>query len=158
MPTKTLISFLSKEETPEFQGKIIYKNPKLFNGKVTGDYVVTDNLEILKRFKEEGVEYYGKNEPTERPNESSVQRESGTDQLSTGSESEPKPVDSESEYNQSGNDSGVEYESTSPEYVIPDDFENLNFFKKRSIAQSLTDEPVRTKEDVERVISENRHY
>lgn len=44
-------------------------------------------------------------------------------------------------------------ETDGVETIIPDDFESLNFFKQRAIAQKLTDEEVRTKEDVQRVIS-----
>lgn len=146
MPTKTLISFLGKENTPDFEGRVIYKSPRLWNGKVDGDYVLTDRQNILEAFENKGVEDYAKIH-TER----SVERESGVNPTAASGKPEPDSSDEAGQHEASGTD--AEPAVSKPDSLIPDDFESLNFFKQRAIAQKLTDEEVRTKEDVQRVIS-----
>lgn len=152
MPSKKLVSFLGKD-TPEFDGIVDRKNPKLFNGKVPNncDYVIANDPNIVEIFEDKGVIDYAKIQQ-------SGNEKSGKDKdaSSGGSDSTESSTDS------IGNDEFSQYAEQSvresnqrpgSEGIVPENWESLPFFTQRSIARKLTDEEVKTKEDVVRVIS-----
>ena len=154
MAKKNLVSFLPLKDTPSFDGLIHYKNPDLFKGQVPSfaDYILTDNPKILKAYEDKGVEDYAK-----VYTKSASKGQSGTTSTwskPTATSDGPTGQRESSEYSSEQELlNGLQEEKEEERQVIPDDWESLNFFKQRSIARTLTDEPVNNKEDVVRVIS-----
>lgn len=159
MAKKNLISFLPSKDTPSFDGLVHYKNPLLFKGRVPAyaDYVISDNPDIVKAYTDKGVEDYAKVYA-----KSSGSGASGSTSVwskpTKPSDGPPRQCES-SEYPSATQRGelldGLQTEKQVKEeerQVIPEDWESLNFFKQRSIARGLTDEPVNNKEDVLRVI------
>lgn len=63
MPRDRLISFYSKEQTPDFVGSVEYKNPKLFTGRVPSyaTHFCTDDEKIAAVYESKGVERHEAN-------------------------------------------------------------------------------------------------
>lgn len=133
-----LVSFLSPEDTPDFEGIVHYKNPKWWKGNVPGfaDYVVSDRPEIVNAFEEKGVKAY----------EIERQYKESSDSEQAVKAGESLNVKIQEEEGQRKEEEEVE---------IPEDWESLPFFSQKSIASKLTDEKVKTKDEVQRVIREH---
>lgn len=131
-----LVSFLSPEDTPDFEGIVHYKNPKWWEGNVPGfaDFVVSDRPEIVKAFEEKGVKAYAVKR----------QHKESSDPV--------EPVEAGESLNVKTQEEGQRQKE---EVEIPEDWESLPFFSQKSIASKLTEETVRTKDDVQRVIREH---
>lgn len=164
MPKENLISFLDKESTPDFDGIVHYKNPKSFTGRVPSyaDYVVSDDPEIVRVYVEKGVKEYDVQTTSKRAGSAGS---TSTRAEPTKSTDEVAGQHSESEYSEpavrdgkSVDNDGEELQKEKrekEEVEIPEDWESLPFFSQKSIASKLTDEKVRTKDDVQRVIREH---
>ena len=157
MATKTLISFFDKQNTPDFEGRVEYQNPKLFKGKVPGysDYVIADDPSIVEVFVNKGVEDYAKIQSNKSVGFPS---ESGHEGSASG-KPEFGPVDSESESHEPTEHSErTERESDqgtadSPE-LNSDEFWSLNFFKQKALVKNKLDVDVKNKEEMKQVLSE----
>lgn len=166
MSKKNLISFLSRKDTPEFDGIVHYKNPNLFTGRVPAysDYVLSDNQEIVKAYTDKGVKDYAKVSTT-----SSTRKSKADNDATSAWTKQPNANHEDSQQQESDGDAHSSSRYTQPvkeidnglqqtkeeeeREVIPNDWESLPFFTQLAIAKKVApNETVKTKADVIRIL------
>lgn len=160
MPKNNLVSFVDKEQTPGFDGNVHYKNPKWFYGEVPSwaTHFITDDEKIAQIYESKGVKRY-ESQSTSKPKPSGVST-SVQPESSPSDEAGQQRTEATQPNSQRLQVDGVQQEEKGQreekEVVsIPEDWESLPFFSQKAIASRLTDETVRTKEDVQKVIRAN---
>lgn len=145
MPKDKLISFFGKEDTPEFDGVVEYKNPRLFTGNVPSyaTHFCTDREDIASIYKKKGVERYdvSSKKSTNEPADTSA----------PGTESQPKSFNeaghqrSESFNSTEHVNNGVQEEEEGQQQEEEIDWRELSWPQMRAKAASLSDQPITSK-------------